>query len=388
MTDQEQAVLSDLENSLPDMLDLLGRIVDVDSGSHNKEGVDAVGKILAHFLADAGLDIEVKEHAQRGDIVIAKSKSEIVGRRPLLFLAHRDTAFPDGEAERRPFRVVEDRAYGPGVSDMKAGVAMLAFVLSVLVRHKAHPAPLIALFTSDEEIGSLTSRDLIAQFARGARAAFNCEPGRAPNHVVDTRRGGMVLEIQMTGHAAHAGANFGDGISAIEELAHCIIDLHALNDIERGLTVNVGLVKGGEAANTVAPAASAIVDLRYRDPADRVFLLDEIGAIVRNRRSPGAKAEMNIRYEFLPLIRTDGNDALLRHYQSCSRELGVEVGSTATGSCSDSGFAAAQGCPVLCAAGPVGAGWHTAAEFAEVSSFVSRAKALALCVMRLDAEAA
>jgi len=381
-SDVEKVVLAELDAAEPLMLDLLRRIVDIDSGSRNKPGVDAVGQVLADFLADAGMQITVESRVDHGDIVVARSGTGSDAERPILFLAHLDTAFPDGEAGRRPFRVEAGRAYGPGVSDMKAGVAMLAVVLSVLARHRAHPFPLLALFTGDEEIGSPASRGFISSAGASARAAFNCEPGRSPNLVVHGRRGGMVLEVRLTGRAAHAGANIADGVSAIEELARCVIALHALNDAERGISINVGLVSGGEAPNTVAPSASATVDLRYRYPADREGLVAQVERIVHDR-SPGAGGDVEIRYEFLPLSKTQANDALYEHYRRCAEEIGMEVGSTYTGSCSDSGFVAAQGCPVLCAAGPVGAHWHTPLEYAEISTFVGRAKALALAVMRL-----
>ena len=148
-----------------------------------------------------------------------------------MLMGHRDTVFPKGEPTRRPFRIENGNAYGPGVADMKAGLVMNAFVLAAFQKFGGAPAPLVGLFTSDEEIGSPACRPIIEAEARRARAVFNSEPGRPTGNVVNGRKGGVFMKMEITGKAAHSGGNFSDGISAIEELARKIIALHAITDL-------------------------------------------------------------------------------------------------------------------------------------------------------------
>ena len=172
----------------------------------------------------------------------------------MLLLGHRDTVFPKGTAAERPFRVENGRAYGPGVADMKAGLVMNAFVLEAFARAGGAARPLVALFTSDEEIASPASRPTIEAAARGARAVFNAEPGRTSGNIVSGRKGAMFLTIEVTGKPAHSGSAHDQGVSAIEELCRKVQALHALTDYATGTTVNVGLIEGGQSVNTVAPA--------------------------------------------------------------------------------------------------------------------------------------
>lgn len=381
----ETAMAAWLAERQGSMLELLAQIVSIDSNSADKAGVDAVGDALARAAARFGAQLERKPHENRGDaFVLCLPGREPDGRKPILFLGHRDTALPRGETRRRPFRVEAGEARGPGVSDMKAGLVMAVFVMEALAAHGC-PGPLVALFTADEEIGSHTSKALIADHARGALAAFNCEPGREPNRVVHGRKGGIVVSIKITGKAAHSGANIRAGVSAIEELARKVLALHDLMDMRPGVTLNVGLISGGEAANTVAPEATASLDIRYERAEDREAVLDAVRTIVATCRSPLARGECAIVSEFLPLVQTDASRRLFDLYQRAARDLGIEVESTYTGACSDSGFAAAAGCPVLCGVGPVGADWHTPQEYAKVASLVPRAQSLALAVHRLGA---
>jgi glutamate carboxypeptidase len=182
---------------------------------------------------------------------------------PVLLLGHCDTVFPKGEAARRPFQIVGARAYGPGVADMKGGLVINAFVLAGLKALAPDGLPVRALFTSDEEIASPVSRDEITRTSRNVRAVFNAEPGRPSGNVTVGRKGGVFMRVDVEGRGAHSGSHFTYGISAVEELARKIIGLHALTDLDKGVTVNVGVVKGGLTLNTVARSASAEFELRY-----------------------------------------------------------------------------------------------------------------------------
>ena len=206
-------------------------------------------------------------------------------------MGHRDTVFPKGEVARRPFRIEGSRAYGPGVVDMKSGLVLNAFVLAAFKRFGGAPAPLAGLITSDEEIASPSSRPVIERVGRAARCVFNSEPGRPSGNVVTSRKGGVFLHFEVTGKAAHSGGNFEKGISAIGEMAHKIVALHKLTDLKRGITVNVGLVKGGQSVNTTAPLAEGQIDLRYVKPEQRAQMLAALQEIIDSATVPGTSGQ-------------------------------------------------------------------------------------------------
>jgi glutamate carboxypeptidase len=298
-------------------------------------------------------------------------------------MGHRDTVFPKGEAARRPFTIRDGRAYGPGVGDMKGGLVLNAFVLAAFKKFGGNSAPLVALLTSDEEIGSPQSRGIIEETAQGARAVFNSEPGRANGNVVSRRKGGVFMILDVAGKAAHSGANFESGHSAIHALAHKTVAIAALTELPLGITLNVGLVSGGQSVNTVAPAARGEIDMRYARHVDRDRILDAIRRIVATEHVPGTSATLTIKGEFLPLEQSEGDARLLRHYQQAALRAGLTLEGEATGGCADSGFTSAVGTPTLCATGPVGGLAHTPEEYLEVESIVPRAIALANAIADL-----
>jgi glutamate carboxypeptidase len=364
------------------MVALLRDLVDQDSGSYDKPGIDRVGDRIRRFLEGHGITVEILAQERHGDCLRAAVPGES-NRGHVLLLGHRDTVFPDGEAGRRPFRTEDGLAYGPGVADMKAGLVMNCFVLAAFARSGGGPAPLVGLFTGDEEIGSPEGRPVIEREASGARAVFNGEPGRPSGAVVTGRKGGVFCVVRIEGRAAHSGGNFTHGISAIEELARKVQALHAITDLARGTTVNVGLVSGGQSVNTVAPWAEAQLDLRYVEPADRDEAMGRIRAVVERAYVPGTRASLQIRGEFLPLTQSPEARRLFDLYAEAARASGFETAGEFVGGCADSGFTAAVGAPTLCAVGPVGGRAHTAEEYLRLDTLVPRAQACARAILGL-----
>ena len=369
------------------MIALLREMVDTDSGSYNKPGIDAVGGAVQRFMTAHGIPVEVKPQQKHGDTLRAAvpwdGPAGNAGGNVVL-MGHRDTVFPDGEAQRRPFTIRDGIAYGPGVADMKAGLVMNCFVLAAFAKFGGSPAPLVGLFTGDEEIGSPEGRPEIEAEARRARVVFNSEPGRVSGNVVTGRKGGVFSQFRITGKAAHSGGAFTDGISAIEELARKVQALHAITDLDRGITVNVGLVSGGQSVNTVAPWAEGQIDLRYVEPADRDDAMARISGIIERSYVPGTKAELTIRGEFLPLTQSAAAKKLFELYVSAAADTGFRTEGEFTGGCADSGFTAAVGAPTICAVGPVGGKAHSPDEFLRVDSLVPRAQACARAILRLE----
>jgi glutamate carboxypeptidase len=377
----EQPILEWLGGQKGAMLALLEDIVNIDGGSYDKAGVDAVGARLRKFLEEQNIACETIANETFGDALRATVGGP--SNSAIMLMGHRDTVFPKGEPTRRPFRIENGNAYGPGVADMKAGLVMNAFVLAAFQKFGGAPAPLVGLFTSDEEIGSPACRPIIEAEARRARAVFNSEPGRPTGNVVTGRKGGVFMKMEITGKAAHSGGNFSEGISAIEELARKITALHAITDLTKGTTVNVGLISGGQTVNTVAPWARCEIDLRYVTPPDREAAMARIERIVETSSVPGTSAKLEIAGEFKPLVETPDSKRLFDHYASCAGDLDLKIEGEFTGGCADSGFTAGVGTPTVCAVGPVGGKAHTPEEYLVVDSLVPRAQALALAVARL-----
>ena len=358
------------------MLALLADLVNIDSGSYHKAGVDAVGARLVAYLGAQGVPVATTPVDGYGDVLKARVPGP-GGGRPVVLMGHRDTVFPRDEPARRPFRVDGARAYGPGVADMKAGLVMNAFVLAAFHRAGGAPVPLLGLFTSDEEISSPACRPIIEATARDARAVLNAEPGRPTGNVVTGRKGGVFMRLAVYGKAAHSGGSYAEGISAIGELAHKVIALHAITDLARGTTLNVGLVAGGQSVNTVAPLATGEIDLRYVRPGDRADAMARVEAIVARAAVPGTRAALTVKGEFLPLVQDEAARGLFETYARAGARHGASIAGEFAGGCADSGFTASVGCPTLCAVGPVGGRAHTPEEYLEIASLTSRAQILA-----------
>lgn len=365
------------------MIDLLRDVVNIDSGSYDKDGVDAVGARFERHFAEHGIPSRRESHGTFGDALHAEVAKPGSNEKPVLLMGHRDTVFGKGEAGRRPFTIKDGRAYGPGVADMKAGLVMNVFVATAFHKFGGSPHPIKVLITSDEEIGSPSSRPVIEREGRAARAVFNSEPGRPTGNVVTSRKGGIFMHMAVTGKAAHSGANFAAGISAIGELAHKIIQIHALTDLTKGITLNVGLVSGGQSVNTTAPYAEGQIDMRYVDPRDRATVMAEIERIIATPYVPGTSATLTIKGEFAPVVQSEASKALFEDYQAAAKQAGLTtLQGEFSGGCADSGFTAAVGTPTICGVGPVGGLAHTPEEYLELDSIVPRAQTLALAILR------
>lgn len=384
---QETAILNWLDGQQGAMIELLEALVNIDSGSYDKPGVDAVGARLGAFFAQHGIAMSSCPVDGFGDTLFAGTETvrRDCGQHNFLLMGHRDTVFDKGDAALRPFKIEGERAYGPGVADMKAGLVMNAFVL-VAFKRFAGEVPVAMMMTGDEEIGSEASRSHIAAEAKFARAVFNAEPARANGNVVTGRKGGFTYRFEITGKAAHSGVNFTEGVSAIGELAHKVTALHALSRVEEGMTLSVGLVNGGSSSNTIAAHASGELDVRFVTRQQRSELIDNIEAIFRTSYVAGTSTAFAIQSESLPLMHTPENARLTERYLQTARKLGLDIEGEFTGGCADSGIAAWEGAPTICGVGPVGGKAHTEEEYIEVASLSERARVVAGTISQLLSE--
>lgn len=371
-----------LDAAAGEQLQLLERLVNIDSGTYNKAGVDEAGDLLAGELKELGLPVTTHPQAELGD--------HVVGRKPgsagwdLLLVGHMDTVFPTGTPQQRPFRLDGRRAYGPGVYDMKGGLVVLLYALRAL--RATNPGlwrelGLRVVFNSDEEIGSDSSRELIAAEARQAAAVCVLEPARPGGEYVRQRKGVGLFRLRVQGKAAHAGTQPELGASAIADLAHKVIALHGLTDFASGLTVNVGVIRGGERSNIVPGLAEADIDVRVTTLSMMEAVTAELQRIAGTVHVPGTTAALTGWFKHAPMEYTHGAQRLFAILEQAGAEVGFPVKSVATGGGSD-GNNTARYTPTIDGMGPRGNFAHSPDEYVEIDSLPERTKALARFIER------
>lgn len=358
-------------------------LVNIDSGSRHQEGVRQVFAWLEGFFKQRNIPCERHHYGDTWAAVSASVGKAVAREQNILLLGHCDTVFPVGEALLRPFKVKSGIGYGPGVADMKAGVLMNAYLLCAWQLMGRQDMTMTGLFTSDEEIASPRSAEAVAAFSTRSAYVLNSEPGRPNGNVVIGRRGGMFFGLEIRGKAAHAGNNFYEGISAISSLADKVLKIDQLTSREDDVTVSVGLINGGVSVNTVAPHASAEIDLRVPDMAQRDRYYALISEICADNPS-GEASSLTIKGEFKSFVQSDAARKLAEMYLSTSVRHGLIVQGQFTGGCSDAGIASMCGAAVICAVGPTGGGYHTDDEYVELGSVVPKATILFDLLTQLD----
>jgi glutamate carboxypeptidase len=388
------------------LLDTIEALVRLESPSDDKAAVDRCGAELAWRLKHIGADVTCLRRDSCGDHVRAEWQggNKGQGRREkgqgqILLLGHFDTVWPVGTLERMPLRENEGRLHGPGIFDMKSGIAVAMLAMRALHQSPHRPssrdaghglAPVVMLWTTDEEIGSATSRAVIEEEARRVAAVLVLEPSLPGGAVKTSRKGVGEFELVVHGVSAHAGLDPGKGASAIHEIARQILALEALQDPARGLTVNVGLIAGGSRPNVVADRAAARLDVRVQTMEDAVRLEAAIRALRPSR--PEITLAIAGGVERPPLERSAGVVRLYEQARQVASALGKDLGEGAAGGGSDGNFTAALGVPTLDGLGPQGDGAHALHEHVLIQDLSWRAAFLAAFIQsfsgyELEAEA-
>lgn len=357
---------------------MLGRFVRCESPSHNKAAVDRFGRMVASEWRRRGAKVRIPRQTKRGNHVCAElwlGAGRPAGQ--ILVLGHLDTVYPLGTLAKMPFRVKAGRAYGPGTFDMKAGLALALAAVDGLQAAGLRPQKrLVFLWSSDEEIGSGTSRHAIEREARRSDAVLVLEPSAGADGRLKTARKGLgSAEVIVTGRAAHAGLDPGAGVNAVHELALQIVRLKQLNDARRGISLQATVIEGGTVSNVVPAHARAEVDIRYTHLADAPKLNRKLRAL--RPILPGARVEVRGGINRPPLERTPAVVALFHRAQSLMREMGLPLGEAWVGGGSDGNFTAALGVPTLDGLGAIGNGAHSLVEHVVVRSLPERAALLA-----------
>jgi glutamate carboxypeptidase len=355
-------------------------LVRLESPSTDKSAVDACGSEIADRLRGIGGQVDRIPQRERGDHL----RAEFGGNaRQILLLGHFDTVWPVGQLARMPIREDGGRLYGPGIFDMKAGLAVAMLAVRVLFAQRSDSAPrIVMLWTTDEEIGSASSRAVIEEEARRSGAVLVLEPSLPGGAVKTSRKGCGDFELRVHGVPAHAGIDPGKGASAIHELARQIVALERLQDLERGISVNVGVIAGGSRTNVVAEHARASIDVRVPTMADAARIEEAVRALTPTVR--GTRLEVEGGVGRPPLERTDRVVRLYELARAEAADLGRSLGEGATGGGSDGNFTAALGVPTLDGLGPRGDGAHALHEHIELDDLPWRAALLAALLNRLS----
>ena len=365
----------------PQFLSDLKALVEMESPSSNKAAVDHLADFLAARLEHLGAYAQIHQVNDFGNHVQADFAG-VSESKPVLLLGHIDTVWEVGTLEQMPFRIANGRVSGPGVLDMKGGIAVAIHALGLLREHKVPHPPVRMLFVSDEEVGSHSSRHITERLALDSQAVLVLEPGQGLQGAVKTARKGVgVYEIRVTGVAAHAGVDPGEGASAIHELAHQINVLSTFVDYERGLSVNAGLISGGTRSNVVAASAWAEVDVRVKTTADGKLIDEKMRSL--HPRDQRCKVAVSGGINRPPMERTDKVVALYRRAAQVGQSLGLKVDEQSTGGGSDGNFTAALGVPTLDGLGVVGEGAHAVHESILLEQIAPRVALLAGLVASL-----
>ncbi|WP_456425219.1 M20 family metallopeptidase [Rhodocaloribacter sp.] len=364
-----------------EMIDFLKALVLAESPSNVPEAQAGVQRLLAGALAELDFDVRrIPGRGRSGGHLYARPRRRARGRPAQLLLGHCDTVWPPGTLDEMPFEVRGDEVRGPGVFDMKGGLAMIVFALRALgTLGRTPPVTPVVFINSDEEIGSVESQSYLRMLARRVERVYVLEPALGLSGKLKTARKGVGrFVIHVRGVGAHAGLDPGAGVSAILELSHVIQKLHALNDLERGVTVNVGLIDGGQRPNVVAPVSKAVVDVRVptREEARRVE------AAIRSLKptTPGATLTIEGRVGRPPMERTPRNRALWHAARAAARALDIPLEEGCAGGGSD-GNITSLFTATLDGLGAVGEGAHARHEFAFRDKLTERCALLALLIL-------
>ncbi len=350
-----------------EMLSLLRHMVEMESPSDDKAAVDRMGAFLAEAFERLGGKVTFYPEKEAGNHLKAEfpggasgGASDRAGR-PVLLLGHFDTVWPMGTLAKMPFQIKDGRAFGPGVYDMKAGIAMMIFALRALKEAGAQHRPVTILLDTDEEVGSTTGRPIVEATAKDCEAVLVLEPSQGPQgHLKTSRKGVGDITVRVRGRASHSGVDFEKGRSAIVELARQLLEIVKFTDLSRGLTVNPGVIQGGTRSNVIAAEAWAEVDLRIARIADAAELEKKFAAL--KPFDPDCSIELSGGINRPPMERTEGTVRLFSIAKEIGASMKWKLEESSTGGGSDGNFTSALGIPTLDGLGALGEGAHASNE--------------------------
>jgi glutamate carboxypeptidase len=362
---------SEFEPAIPKLISRLRSMVEIESPTYSKDAVDQLGAYIANEARLIGAETESFSQSERGDHLTFRWGA---GQPRILLMTHMDTVYPLGTLEEMPWRESKGRLYGPGVLDMKVGIALALSAIETL-RDGGSIPDVTLLCTSDEETGSRTSRELIERLAQDHDLVLCLEPSLSGGALKTWRKGIGTFWIETEGISAHAGSDPNPGVNAIQEMAHQLIKLTSIPDSKKGISLNVGIIRGGTRTNVVPEKCRCSLDIRVKKEEDQQIISTALMKI--KPITKGAKVSVSGEWNRPPMQRTPLMLETFQRAQAIAEKIGIPLDEGGTGGGSDANFVAALGIQVLDGLGATGEGAHSRNEYIEINSLPKRAALLA-----------
>lgn len=359
------------------MISLLEKIVNIESGPEQAEGIDEIIKIFKVEFDRLNLETKIIECEQAGNIIVGEyTPNDVENKSPIVLSGHMDTVFQPGILKEHSYKVIDEHfAKGAGIADMKGGLVIALYTLKALIHMGYRKHPIKMLFIGDEETLHRYSdtKEIMVKELTGAAMMLNFEPAKSPDEITVSRKGGGMVSLGVQGIGAHSGSGVRDGRSAIVELSHKIIELEAKTDIQRGKLINCGLVEGGVSANTIPGNAKANFSVRFSDQETKNEIIRDFEEAIKHSVIENTTAHFEVEglldaMEFTPAV-----DQLAEHFIKIGMICGYgKLTKNKSEGASDASLGVIAGIPTLCSMGIIGEGTHTTDEIADLDSLVSR----------------
>lgn len=375
-----------IDSSREQMIEDWKRLVEIETGSTEKEGLSKAAELLKGMFEGLGFSCRLENTGGVGETLIGMLGQGRQGK-PILFSGHYDTVFPKGTLLKNPFRIEDGKAHGPGVLDMKGGIIIAYYVIKALNSQGYEDRPIKILFAGDEEVahGGASTAELMVKEAEGCEFAFNMETGLSDGTLCVGRKGGITIEAEVKGVSAHVGNNYEAGRNAIEEMAYKICRMRELTNLEEGITVSTGTIEGGTVSNSVPESCKVEIDARFIRPSQLEKLEKDLFGALDEVHIPGT----SVVYHVLSKIDAyETTNEVMNFFEFCSKAAQnyglAPLKSTTLGGSSDAAYITIAGTPVVCSFGVMGQNNHTDRELAVVETMFERAKLILAIVDQAD----
>lgn len=375
-----------VDENREEIISLWKEIVNIESYTNCKESVNKLADRLKCEFEKEGLDCDLIDAGNNGSTLIGTLGSNR-NKKPIIFSGHMDTVFEIGTFGENPFKIMEGKAYGPGVLDMKGGIVISLYVIKALNKIGYKDRPIKIVFSGDEEIGHKDSNggDIILKEAKGGLCAFNMETGLVDNSLCVGRKGRIGCNINVKGVETHAGNDFEGGRNAIEEMANKILQIQKLTNLEVGTTASVSIIKGGRVSNSIPEDCSIEVDLRFEKVEEMENVKKRIQEICEDTYIEGTSTHVDFISEMMPFETTEDVMKFHKFVNTVSKENGFgEINSKRLGGSSDASYLTIANVPAICSFGVKGEWNHTSREYALVDSMFERVNLISTIVLNLD----
>ena len=369
--------------SLNNYLEELRPLINLDCGTLTVDGIDVIATTMAQKYLDLGWNVKRIDCGIAGTGLEVRNKP-LADHIDVMLIGHMDTVFPVGTAAARPMTHDNERAYGPGVSDMKSGLLSVVYALRDLDPTALDALSICVCMNPDEEIGSLHSETWLKSVAVNAKHVLVAEAARADGSLVKARKGMARYRLSFHGKAAHAGNEPQNGRSAITEMAHWILAINTLTDFDSGTTLNAGVVSGGAGANIVPDFAEVVVDVRFWDNDEYAAVDAQIRTLTETPFVDGVTITVEREAHKPSMVPSPQTEVLMAQVEAVGKELGIDITWQAVGGGSDANLTAVLGIPTLDGLGPIGAGFHSADEWLDLASIEPRIRLLQQVLVKIS----